>query len=49
MSDADRYKIAKEYVDKQLKTMEKNGLKTMKVSDREYQTMVKQVAQSVQK
>jgi hypothetical protein len=47
MSNEDRYKIAKDYVDKKLKTMESNGLKVKKISDREYQTIVKHVAQSV--
>jgi ribosomal protein S17E len=47
MSDQERYEIAKAYVDKQLKTMEENGLKVKKVSEHEYKTIVKRVAQNV--
>ena len=47
MSNSERYKIAKAYVDKQLETMEKNGLKVVKMSNHEYETMVKQIAQAV--
>jgi len=47
MSNDERYKIAKEYVDKQLKKMEKNGLKVKKVSQHEYKQMIRQVAQNV--
>ena len=47
MSNNERYKIAKAYVDKQLETMEKNGLKVVKMSNHEYETMVKQIAQTV--
>ena len=47
MSEQERYDIAKAYVDRQLKNMEKNGLEVMKISEREYETMVRQVAQTV--
>jgi hypothetical protein len=47
MSDLERYEIAKAYVDKQLKTMKENGLKVKRVSELEYETMVRQVARSV--
>jgi hypothetical protein len=47
MSDNERYEIAKAYVDKQLKNMEKNGLEVMKISEHEYETMVKQVAEAL--
>jgi len=47
MNDKERYEIAKAYVDKQLKNMEKNGLEIMKISEHEYQTMVKQVAETL--
>jgi hypothetical protein len=47
MSNDERYEIAKVYVDKQLKKMEKNGLKVKKVSQREYKEMIRQVAQNV--
>lgn len=47
MNDKERYEIAKAYVDKQLKTMEKNGLQVIKMSEHEYETMVKQIAQTV--
>jgi hypothetical protein len=47
MSDQERYEIAKAYVDKQMKTMEKNGLKVKKVSASEYDQIVKNVAANV--
>ena len=47
MSDQERYEIAKAFVDKQLKTMAENGLKVKKVSEHEYKTMIKRVAQNV--
>lgn len=47
MSDLERYEIAKAYVDKQLKTMKENGLKVKRVSDLEYEAIVRQVARSV--
>lgn len=40
-------KIAKEYVDRQLATMRKNGLKTLKVSKQEYKSLVERVASNV--
>jgi hypothetical protein len=47
MSDKERYEIAKAFVDKQLKTMEENGLRITKISAHEYDAMVKQIAQTV--
>ena len=47
MTDKERYRIAKAYLDKQLKTMEQNGLRITKISESEYETMVRQVAQAV--
>jgi len=47
MSDEERYRIAKAYLDRQLKRMEKNGLRVKKISEHEYETIVKQVAQAV--
>jgi len=47
MSEGERYEIARAYVDKKLKTMEKSGLKIRKISKRQYQTMVKQIAHAV--
>lgn len=47
MSDKERYEIAKAYVDRQLKNMEKNGLEVVKISDHEYETMIKKVAETL--
>jgi|HubBroStandDraft_6_1064221.scaffolds.fasta_scaffold00234_4 hypothetical protein len=47
MSYKERYELAKAYVDKQLKTMEENGLQLTKISQHEYDAMVEQVAESV--
>jgi hypothetical protein len=47
MSHKERYEIAKAYVDKQLKTMEENGLQLTKISQHEYDAMVEQIAQTV--
>ena len=47
MNDLERYEIAKAYVDKQLKTMKENGLKVKRVSELEYDAMVRQVARNV--
>lgn len=48
MSEQERYQIAKAYVDRQTKNMEKNGLKVKKVSAREYDKIVKRIAKDVQ-
>jgi len=47
MSDSKRYEIAKKHVDKKLRNMESSGLKLKKITPREYQAMVKQVASAV--
>jgi hypothetical protein len=47
MSPRERYEIAKAYVDKQLKTMEENGLQLTKISAHEYDEMVERVAQTI--
>ena len=47
MSDKERYEVAKAYVDKQLRTMEQNGLQLTRISQHEYDAMVEQIAQIV--
>lgn len=47
MSEQERYQIAKEYVDRQIQNMEKNGLKVKKVSPQEYDQMVRRLAKDV--
>ena len=47
MSDKERYEIAKAYIDRQMKSMEENGLRVKKVSASEYEEIVKSVAASV--
>jgi hypothetical protein len=47
MSETEQYRIAKAYVDKKLKTMEKSGLRVKKITKHEYQSMVKQIAHAV--
>jgi hypothetical protein len=47
MSEQEKYKIAKAYVDKQLRNMKKNGLKVRKVSARKYDQMIKQIARDI--
>ena len=47
MSEQEKYKIAKEYLDKQLENMQKNGLKVVKVSEKEYDAMVKKIAKDI--
>jgi len=47
MSDEERYRIAKAYMDRQLRRMQKNGLRVKKISEHEYEMIVKQVAQVV--
>lgn len=47
MSGEERYEIAKAYVDKQLQNMKENGLAVKQLSTQEYDSMVKQIAQTV--
>ncbi|HEU0049882.1 MAG TPA: hypothetical protein VFQ43_20000 [Nitrososphaera sp.] len=47
MSAQERYQIAKEYVDRQIQNMEKNGLKVKKISAQEYDHMVKRLAKDI--
>lgn len=51
MSEEKRFEIAKKYVDKQLKTMEKDkrGGTKKKISSHEYKSLIRQVAQAVQR
>lgn len=49
MSEEKRLEIAKQYVDKQLKTMKRRGSATKKISQHEYKALIRQVAQAVQK
>ena len=47
MSDEKRYEIAKEYVDKQLNTMKKFDAAPKDISRAEYDSLIKEVAQSI--
>ncbi len=47
MSENERYEIARAYVDRQLRTMKKNGLRIKKISGHKYRALVRQVAQAV--
>jgi hypothetical protein len=47
MSEQERYDIAKAYIDKQMKTMEENGLRVKKVTASEYDQLVRSVAENV--
>jgi hypothetical protein len=47
VSESERYEIAKAHVDQQLKKMKTSGLKVKKVTTRQYETMVRQVASAV--
>jgi hypothetical protein len=49
MSDDKRLEIAKEYVDKQLKTMEQFGAAPKEMSPQEYKFLVQEIAETVQK
>ncbi len=49
MSNEKRLEIAKEYVDKQLKTMEKFGAAPKEMSPQEYKLLVREVAKTVHK
>ena len=47
MSEQERYQIAKDYMDKQLQNMKTNGLKVAKVSEKEYDQMVRKLAKDI--
>lgn len=47
MSEQEKYRIAKSYLDKQFQNMKKNGLKVKKVSAREYAEIVKRIARDI--
>lgn len=47
MSEQQRMKIAKAYVDKQLKTMKRRGSAVKRISSHEYNTLVTRVARAV--
>jgi hypothetical protein len=49
MSEEKRMQVAKKYVDKQLKTMKRRGSAIRKISSYEYKSLIRQVAQAVQK
>jgi hypothetical protein len=49
MSEEKRYEVAKKYVDKQLKAKKRFGPDRKRISAQEYKTLIKQVAQAVQK
>ena len=47
MSDDQKTKIAKEYVDRQIETMKRYGSVTRELSKKEYEMMVKKAAEMV--
>jgi hypothetical protein len=47
MSDERKYEIAKEYVDKQLNTMKKYDAAPKDISKAEYESLVREVAQTI--
>lgn len=49
MSEEKRLQIAKKYVDKQLKTMEQRRGTKKKISPHEYKSLIRQIAQAVQR
>jgi hypothetical protein len=48
MSNEQRYQIAKEYVDKQLEAMKQFGSAPREMSKEEYQSLIEEVAETVQ-
>jgi hypothetical protein len=47
MSEQEKFKVAKEYIDKQLETMKKHGSAPKQLSKQEYRTLIQQVAATV--
>jgi hypothetical protein len=47
MSNEQRYEVAKEYVDKQLKTMQEFGSAPREMSQEEYKALIDDVAETV--
>jgi len=47
MSEAQKLEAAKQYIDKQIATMRAHGSAPDKISNSEYDSMVKQVAKSI--
>jgi hypothetical protein len=47
MSEQEKMQVAKEYIDKQIATMKTHGCAPSNLSDREYQSMIKQAAKSI--
>lgn len=47
MNEKERYEIAKTYIDRQLKKLEKRGSLTKKVSAQKYKELIKQTAQAI--
>jgi len=48
MSDAQKFEIAKQYVDKQLETMKQYGSAPHDMSEQEYKALVQEVAENIQ-
>ena len=49
MSEQEKIKVAKEYIDKQLQTMKNHGCAPKTLTDSQYQAMVSQVAKTILK
>ena len=49
MSEKEKIKIAKQYIDKQLDTMKAHGCSPNSLSSNQYQAMIKQVAKTILK
>ena len=47
MSDKERYEIAKAYIDRQIKKLERRGSITKKISAQKYKELIKQTAQAI--
>jgi hypothetical protein len=46
MSEKERYQIAKDYIDRQIKKLERRGSITKKISNQKYKELIKQTAQA---
>jgi hypothetical protein len=46
MSDKKRYQIAKAYIDRQIKKLERRGSITKRISSQKYKELIKQTAQA---
>jgi len=47
MSNQEKIKTAKEYIDKQMETMRSHGVASKTLSETEYQSMIKQAAKTI--